>query len=128
MTEEVLRQDRGLWYSYFSLAPITAACWVILQVEGTDLLHWKENGQSIQLALDYLIKYVKAPDTWSWYPNQRLGSADTWPGNLFEAMDEIYDNPEYEEYAKPARPIIYPIHHFAWAFPTLMKPKMKYKI
>lgn len=126
MPEEVRRQDRGLWYTYFSLAPITAACWVILQAEGTDLLHWKENGQSIQLGLDYLLHFVKDPDKWPWHPKQRPGSPESWPGNLFEAMEEIYDDPEYGTYAKPARPVSYPIHHFAWTFPTLMKPKLTY--
>jgi hypothetical protein len=78
------------------------------------------------LGLDYLIEFVNHPDTWPWHPNQRLGSPETWPGNLFEAMEGIYDDPGYGKYAKPARPIIYPIHHFAWTFPTLMKPKMNY--
>lgn len=126
MPEEVRRQDRGLWYTYFSLAPITAACWVILQADGTDLLHWMENGQSIQLGLDYLHKYVKDPEAWPWHPNQRPGSPESWPGNLFEAMEGIYHNPEYGDYAKSARPISYPVHHFAWTFPTLMKPMLTY--
>jgi len=126
MPEEVRRQDRGLWYTYFSLAPITAACWVILQAEGTDLLHWKEEGRSVKLGLDYLLTYVKAPTAWPWHENQRPGSPDSWPGNLMEAMEFIYEAEEYGQYAFPARPVSYPTHHFAWTFPTLMKPKMAY--
>ncbi len=126
MPEEVRRQDRGLWYTYFSLAPITAACWVILQAEGTDLLHWKEEGRSVKLGLDYLLKFVKDPTAWPWHDNQRPGSPDSWPGNLMEAMEGIYDDPRYGEYAAVAQPVSYPLHHFAWTFPTLMKPKMVY--
>ncbi|WP_234364066.1 alginate lyase family protein [Lunatibacter salilacus] len=126
MPEEVRRQDRGLWYTYFSLAPITAACWVILQAEGTDLLHWKEDDRSIKLGLDYLLQFVKDPEAWPWHENQRPGSPESWPGNLFEAMEGIYEDPEYGEYAKPAHPVSYPVHHFAWTFPTLMKPMLVY--
>jgi hypothetical protein len=122
MPEEVRRQDRGLWYTYFSLAPITAACWVILQAEGTDLFDWKQEGRSIKLGLDYLLHYVKDPAAWPWHADQRPGSPESWPGNLFEAMEGIYKDSEYGQYAKPARPISYPMHHFAWTFPTLMKP------
>ncbi|HSI75873.1 MAG TPA: alginate lyase family protein [Lunatimonas sp.] len=126
MPEEVRRQDRGLWYTYFSLAPITAACWVILQAEGTDLLLWKEDNRSIKLGLDYLLQFVKDPEAWPWHANQRPGSPESWPGNLFEAMEGIYDDSEYGDYARPARPVSYPAHHFAWTFPTLMKPMLAY--
>lgn len=126
MPEEVRRQERGLWYTYFSLAPITAACWAIFQTEGTDLLNWEENGQSIKLALDYLLTYVKDPKSWPWHENQRPGSPDLWPGNLMEAMEHIYQEKSYGDYASSARPISYPRHHFAWTFPTLMKPQLSY--
>jgi hypothetical protein len=43
-----------------------------------------------------------------------------------EAMEFIYEAEEYGQYASPARPVSYPNHHFAWTFPTLMKPKMAY--
>ncbi len=41
-----------------------------------------------------------------------------------EAMEMIYDDPAYGDYVKGHRPISYPNYHFAWTFPTLMKPKM----
>ncbi|MFC4871084.1 alginate lyase family protein [Negadavirga shengliensis] len=126
MPEEVRRQDRGLWYTYFSLAPITAACWAILQTEGTDLLLWEENSRSIKLALDYLLHYVKEPEAWPWHEKQRPGAPDSWPGNLMEAMEAIYDDKRYGEYVGTARPITYTTHHFAWTFPTLMKPILTY--
>ncbi|WP_245189640.1 alginate lyase family protein [Lunatimonas salinarum] len=126
MPEEVRRQDRGLWYTYFSLAPITAACWVIRQTEGTDLLRGRGTGPTIQSGIDYLLRFVINPESWPWYANQRPGSPDSWPGNLMEAMEGIYEQAEYGTYAAEARPIVYPIHHFAWTFPTLMKPRLTY--
>ena len=44
------------------------------------------------------------------------------PGNLLEAMHGIYGDEKYSDYVAGARPLIYPAHHFAWTFPTLMKP------
>ncbi|EON79363.1 hypothetical protein ADIS_0165 [Lunatimonas lonarensis] len=126
MPEEVRRQDRGLWYTYFSLAPITAACWVVLQTEGTDLLRGGTEGALLKKGLDYLLHYVKEPGNWPWYENQRPGSPFLWPGNLMEAMELIYDDHSFGSYAGEARPIVYPVHHFAWTFPTLMKPKIGY--
>ncbi len=126
MPEEVRREERGLWYTYFSLAPITAACWAVLQAEGTDLLHMEEDGHSIKSALDYLLKYVKNPDSWPWHENQRPGAPESWPGNLMEAMEMVYHEPAYGDYVDGQQPVSYPSHHFAWTFPTLMKPMMKY--
>jgi len=126
MPEEVRRQDRGLWYTYFSLAPITAACWVIQQTDGTDLLRGQTTGATLQSGIDYLLRFVKNPESWPWHENQRPGSPSSWPGNLLEAMEDIYQQPSYGAYAVEARPIVYPVHHFAWTFPTLMKPKQQY--
>ncbi|WPP48299.1 polysaccharide lyase family 8 super-sandwich domain-containing protein [Catalinimonas niigatensis] len=122
MPEEVRREANGIWYTYFSLAPITAACWVALQAEGTDLFAYQENGKSIKSALDYLFYYNQHPDEWKWFDNPRQGSPQSWPGNLFEAMHGIYSNEKYSEYVSEAHPLAYPTHHFAWTFPTLMKP------
>jgi hypothetical protein len=37
MPEETKRGDNGIWYTYFSLAPITAACWVAYQTTKENL-------------------------------------------------------------------------------------------
>jgi hypothetical protein len=128
MPEEVRRGSNGIWYTYFSLAPITAACWVVLQAEGTNLFDYQQEGRSLQTALDYLLHYTGHPDQWKWFENPRPGSPASWPGNLFEAMQGIYKKEDYGAYAKQARPIVYPNHHFAWTFPTLMKPFISYDI
>lgn len=122
MPEEVRREANGIWYTYFSLAPITAACWVAYQEEGVDLFHLEEEGKSLKKALDYLLYFSQNPDEWEWFDGPRVASPGLWPYNLIEAMGGIYGEEKYEAYVQGVRPLIYPTHHFAWSFPTLMKP------
>ena len=124
MPEEVRRERNGIWYTYFSLAPITAACWVALQADGTNLFTYQENETSIKSALDYLWYHNQHPNQWQWFENPRTGSPSSWPGNLLEAMHGIYGDEKYSTYVEEARPLAYPTHHFAWTFPTLMKPRV----
>ncbi|MEK6476186.1 polysaccharide lyase family 8 super-sandwich domain-containing protein [Catalinimonas sp. 4WD22] len=127
MPEEVRREKNGIWYTYFSLAPITAACWVALQAEEIDLFTYQVNGKSIKSALDYLLYHTQHPEQWKWFEHPRPGSPEVWPENLFEAMHGIYGDEAYEAYVEKARPLSYPMHHFAWSFPTLMKPLKVYE-
>lgn len=126
MPEEVKRQGNGIWYTYFSLAPITAACWVAYQAEGVNLFTWQQEGRSLKAALDYLFYFNQHPNEWKWFENPRPGSASAWPGNLLEAMHGIFQEEKYGHYVRQARPLAYPSHHFAWSFPTLMKPLLQY--
>ncbi|GAA4460190.1 hypothetical protein GCM10023189_34940 [Nibrella saemangeumensis] len=120
MPEETKRKANGIWYTYFSLAPITAASWVIFNTTGENLFNYSQDGRSIKTALDYLYYYSLHPSEWKWFPNPNKGSAQSWPGNLLEAMSGIYRDKEYVTYVQASRPLIYPTHHFAWTFPTLM--------
>lgn len=125
MPHETRRGANGIWYTYFSLAPITAACWVAYNVTGENLFEYSQDGRNLKMALDYLLKYAKDPDSWPWFDKPNKGAPDRWPGYLFEAMAGIYEDPQYAEYSRPAQPIVNPLHHFAWTFPTLMKPSLK---
>lgn len=127
MPEETRREKNGIWYTYFSLAPITAACQVIYQSGGENIFEVTEDGKSIKKALDYLFYYNQHPDEWSWFKDPRPGSPDSWPGNLFEAMGAVYGDSRYSAYSQPARPICYDKHHFAWSFPTLMRPFLTFE-
>jgi hypothetical protein len=121
MPHETARAANGIWYTYFSLAPITAACWVAYNATGEDLFHYKKGNRSIKKAVDYLYHYNMHATEWPWFQNPNKGSAEKWPGNLLEALSGIYnEDTRYSDYAKPARPISYNVHHFAWTFPTLM--------
>ena len=120
MPEEVVREANGIWYTYFSLAPLTASCWLIYNLTGENLFVWEHEGKSIKKALDYLLYYQKHPSQWKWYTTPNTGSHALWPDNLLEAMNGIYEDSSYVDYVKNSRPHIYPVHHFAWTFPTLM--------
>lgn len=120
MIEEVKREKNGIWYSYFSLAPISAACWVAYNCTGENLFMSDKEGRLLKNALDYLCYYSKHPDEWKWFNHPRSGDGEPWPENLLEAMNGIYNERSYAEFVQPQRPVIYPFHAYAWTFPTLM--------
>ncbi len=124
MVEEVKRQGKGLWYTYFSLAPLTASMWTIYNVTGENLFFGERNGASIHNALSYLSYYTLHPDEWTWYKNPDVATPKTltgfWPPNLMEAMKDVYQDQKFDAFAAPYRPIVFQKHHFAWTFPTLM--------
>jgi len=74
-----------------------------------------------------MLYHSQHPDQWQWFQNPHPGSSSSWPGNLLEAMYPIYKDEKYSNYVKEVRPLIYPNHHFAWTFPTLMKPYLTFK-
>ncbi|MEI6947110.1 alginate lyase family protein [Paraflavisolibacter sp. H34] len=124
MVEEVKRQGNGIWYTYFSLAPLTASCWVIYNFTGENLFFQEKNGASIKKALDYLLHHNQHPGEWSFFKNPVTGDEHTatgfWPANLLEAMGPVYGSDAYRSFVAPYRPIMYPRHDYAWTFPTLM--------
>lgn len=120
MRKEVLRGKNGIWYSYFSLAPMTVSCWLIYNITGKNFFNPKhKKGELIKKALDYLFYYNKHPSEWTWAKSPKVGD-HTWPDNLYESMGNIYNDSLYIDYVKPSRPHISQYHHFAWVFPTLM--------
>lgn len=120
MPEETKRKANGIWYTYFSLAPITAACWVVYNATGENLFAYTQDNRSLKTALDYLLYFNQHPSEWTWFQNPRVGQPGGWPYNLFEAMSGVYGAAHYVEYVQPHRPLIYDNHHYAWVFPTLM--------
>jgi len=120
MKEEIKREKNGLWYTYFSLAPITASCWLIYNLTGTNLFLTEKEGALIKSALDYLLYYCVKPEEWPWCASPRSGEGEPWPENLFEAMNTVYCENQYDKFVRPFRPVVYPYHSYAWTFPTLM--------
>ena len=124
LPHETKRGKRGIWYTYFSLAPLTAACEVAANAQGVDLYHFRgDDGAGIEQALDYLLQYCREPERWPHYQQNdlRLPNAKGYPGNLFEAMHGIYGKSEYESWIDDSRPIMVHGHHYAWAVPTLLR-------
>lgn len=126
MPHETKRGNNGIWYTYFSLAPITAAVWVAYQSTGENIFKMSQGNRSIKSALDYLYYYNLHPKEWKWFEGPNTGTPQKWPGTIFEAMSEIYNEEKFSNYASQGRPITYDTHHFAWVFPTLMPVRFKY--
>ncbi|WP_438449211.1 alginate lyase family protein [Gorillibacterium sp. sgz5001074] len=129
--EETMRGNKAIWYHYFALAPATAAAKLIRDVTGEDLFHWTSpGGKSLKKALDTLFYYaVEHSSEWPYEKDQSLPepfASDTWPVDLFEAMSMIYDEPDYERFVAPHRPVIGNrnrntgfFHSYAWNYPEL---------
>jgi hypothetical protein len=124
MPDEVSRGESGLWYTYFALAPMTAAARVIENGGGPNLFQWSSpSGKRIKVALDVLLAAVQDPHNWpaGVTPKGPNPTKDWWPYDLFEAMSDEYGNKQYDAYAAQRRPIMNTGHHHAWTFPTLLK-------
>lgn len=129
MVEEVKRGANGIWYAYFSLAPLTASMWVIYNTTGDNLFMLEKDGASVKKAIDYLLYYNQHPAEWTWFKNPNIGkltnsAVDFWPANLIEAMHTVYSDDKYDAFVAPHRPIIYSRHDYAWTFPTLLPVKL----
>jgi hypothetical protein len=127
MPLEVGRKAAGIWYTYFALAPLTAACQIVGNARSVDLFNYVgPEGGGIERALDYLLRYCRQPDRWPHFQGENLvnpPSPETWYGTLFEAMHGIYGKPDYGQWVEKARPVMTHGHHYAWAIPTLLKPQ-----
>ena len=133
MPAETRRGANGIWYTYFSLAPMTASAWVAFNATGENLFTLQKEGRSVKTAIDYLLYFNQRPDEWTWFKNPVHGTHESkfsdldlktfnsfWPANLIEAMSGIFNDNKYVSYAAPFRPLCYENHHFAWVFTTLM--------
>ncbi len=121
MPHEVVRGNNSLWYTYFSLSPMTAAFWLTFNLTGENLFALEKDGITVKTAVDYLLYYRQHPEEWPWSDSSKLyvGRHDTWPDNLIEAMYGIWHDPAYL-WVRDTRPHCYSTHHYSWVYPTLM--------
>lgn len=129
--EETERGTNAMWYHYFSLAPMTAAARIVADRTGEDLFRWiSPRGNCLKKALDTLLYYVDGPaEQWPFEKEQNVPAplaADTWPLDLYEGLIPIYNDPKYEAFVKPYRPITGHINRrsgyfqsYAWCFPSI---------
>ncbi|RAU98608.1 LamG-like jellyroll fold domain-containing protein [Paenibacillus sp. YN15] len=129
LPDETTRGTNSLWYHYFALGPMTSAAEIVKNATGEDLFHWvSPSGKTIKLALDKMFYYVNGhvsewPTAYGG-PNQTFSNAR----NLYEAMADVYQDINYENYVKGARPLSGRInydsgyyHNHAWVYPTLFR-------
>jgi hypothetical protein len=127
---ETNRGASGIWYTYYNLAPLTAACQVAVNATDVDLFNYTSpNDRSIRIALDCLFYYSEHPDEWPYYEGEpSLPDPHAWPGNLFMAMASIYDYGPYEDWVRSSGPVDdttwWGSVHFGWFFPVLMQPSI----
>lgn len=115
--EDARGSGAAIWYRYFALTPMTAACRVIRNSGGPNLFTYvNKAGASIRTALDSLLAMVKNPPAGFSSP----GATDPWPADLFTAMGAEYGDTAYSAYGATKAPITYVGHHEAWTFASLM--------
>ena len=119
LPDETARGQSGIWYTYFALAPMTAAARVVKEGGGPDLFQWSSpTGKRVELALDYLLVGVQNPLSGPHAQNPGMPSAkDWWPNDLFEAMADEYGDAKYAAFAAQRRPIMNTGHHYAGTLP-----------
>jgi Alginate lyase len=124
MPDETSRGQAGIWYTFFSLAPMTAAARVVENSGGPNLFTWTSpSGRRMDTAITYLFNALQQPSSWTFAQNATVpnGPRDDWAYDMFEAMSDQFNNPQYAAYAAQRRPIMTSGHHYAWTFSTLMK-------
>lgn len=129
--EEASRGKHSMWYHYFALAPVTAAAKLVLDTTGEDLFRWvSPGGKSLQRAVEQFFHYADGRITEWPYDEDPIFPAElsrsTWPLDLYEAMAAVYQNPDFERFVAPYRPITGNINlnsgfyqSYAWVYPEL---------
>jgi hypothetical protein len=93
---ELARGSKGLWYTYFSLAPLTHAAYVLRNATGEDLFRWQPpSGGSLEQALDRFYAMARSPG--SMEPPQ----PSNWGGDLLFAMGSFYGESSWTAWANP---------------------------
>jgi len=126
---ETNKGSSGIWYTYYALTPLTAACQVAFNATGVDLFNYTSpNSRSIKLALDFFIYYLENPEEWPFYDGDDLItlSPHSSAGQLYMAMASIYEDDDYENWVTSLGPVSdstwWDNVHIAWKFPVIMQP------
>jgi hypothetical protein len=125
MPREVERENNGLWYTAFSLAPISSAVQAVNNVLGSSVAPPAGTNERLRHAIQNFIYYNAHPAEWTGY--QPMSS--THVTSLYEGLAGMLTSQELSVKAVPERPILggqrsdgSGTQFFAWNFPTLMRP------
>ena len=124
MPHEIKRGKRGIWYTYFGLAPLTAAIESLRVAGGPDLYHYQPPSKgTIENALDFLFeKGLANPTQW---PDKRAHDEQSdWAekhGAMYTAMGATFQR---EQWTKSAQaPSLRLQGGLAWMSAPLFLPK-----
>jgi hypothetical protein len=121
MPHEIKRGKNGFWYTYFALAPMTAAAEVLRNSGGPDLFAYQPADKgSIEDAVGFFYENgIQDPSKWP-----RNANIDPDPagkhGALLYSMGIVYDRKEWREFAE--HPIWRGYGGLAWMNPGLIRP------
>ncbi len=123
LPSENKRTNSGLWYTYFALCPMSCSAAVATNVIGEDYFRYTDaSGRGLKPALDTFFRYCENPESWPYkkpsgisgavynlfYPSAdyvKLPQPNSWPGNLYEVMNGVYRQDEWDAWLQPHRPI-----------------------
>lgn len=131
LTVEQTRDTKAMWYTYYTLAPMTSAAMVLYNETGVNLFEWvNPAGATITKALDLYYTQAVNPSTYPWEGGNQgtmLPTNNGWGGNMFEALTYFLDRPEWKNWIS-AEPVTYFSSHMAWSVPTLMRNEQVYQV
>ena len=122
MPEELARGDNSVWYTYFALAPMTAAIEIARNAEGIDLYPYvPPSGGTVKDALDFFFQHaIVDPSSWPVEGASNTQIPDGKGGNLFYAMGRVYEDEDYLNWV--SHPISRVYGGLCWIYPSLMSP------
>lgn len=123
MPEEIRRGKRGIWYTYFALAPLTVAIEIVRNSGGPNLYHYQgEEGGSIYNAISYFFERGLLDQ--SQWPRANMDEEIEPSGKhgaLMFSMGLVYDQKPWIEFAE--HPVFRDHTGLAWICPSLLRPR-----
>jgi hypothetical protein len=112
------RGEKALWYTYFSLAPLTHAAEILRSTTGEDLFGWEppSSGSLVQ-ALDAFVAAAETSES-AGAAAELTPSPSGWGGNLLFATGRLYGQARWLAWAKPP----FGLSNSAWKSPDLLVP------
>ena len=125
---EVNRGATGMWYTYYSIAPLSAAISILDNHINVNLLYWENtHGSTMKDAVDKFFYYTQNTSKWTTDTGYSLGGnvpkTSNWGGPFFEAMGYLFNKPSFNSWANAGKPYLYTLVA-AWHVPTLFQPEL----
>lgn len=120
LPKEVDRGATGMWYTYFTLAPMSASAMIIYNETGENLFKFKNSsGVTIENALDVFFGHSVNTTTFPWKNGSRgmLPTPSNRGGDIFESLSFFLNKPEWRAWT--TSPLTNFSSHVAWSVPTL---------